>query len=114
MYDWPEVHDAVDALWSAIADCLRAAGIDAPRLPASPPPSVRMPIPRPTLPPLTAGPPAAGPGAAGDGAPKGTAAVLGGGRCGSPAGAKMDRGFPCARGLPGVGVTDRTAGDAPR
>ena len=30
MYDWPEVHDAVDALWSAIADCLRAAGIDAP------------------------------------------------------------------------------------
>ena len=28
MYDWPEVHDAVDALWSAIADCLRAAGID--------------------------------------------------------------------------------------
>jgi ABC-type phosphate/phosphonate transport system substrate-binding protein len=30
MYDWPEVRWATDALWSAIADRLRAAGIAAP------------------------------------------------------------------------------------
>ena len=30
MYDWPEVHDAVDALWSSISARLGVAGIDAP------------------------------------------------------------------------------------
>src|SRR4051812_7780396 len=30
MYDWPEVHWANDALWSAIAERLRAVGIAAP------------------------------------------------------------------------------------
>jgi len=30
MYDWPEVRDAVDALWSAIVERLRANGIEAP------------------------------------------------------------------------------------
>jgi ABC-type phosphate/phosphonate transport system substrate-binding protein len=30
MYDWPEVHDAVDALWAAMAERLRDAGMDAP------------------------------------------------------------------------------------
>ena len=30
MYDWPEVRDAVDALWTAMAGCLRSAGMDAP------------------------------------------------------------------------------------
>ena len=30
MYDWPEVHGAVDALWAAIYWGLRDAGIDAP------------------------------------------------------------------------------------
>ncbi|MBC8363812.1 MAG: PhnD/SsuA/transferrin family substrate-binding protein [Actinobacteria bacterium] len=30
MYDWPEVRDEVDALWTAIAARLRAAGIEAP------------------------------------------------------------------------------------
>ena len=30
MYDWPEVRDAVDALWSAIVERLRASGIEAP------------------------------------------------------------------------------------
>ena len=30
MYDWPEVHGAVDALWAAIYRGLRDAGIDAP------------------------------------------------------------------------------------
>ena len=30
MYDWPEVHDAVDALWAAIAQRLRGAGLGAP------------------------------------------------------------------------------------
>ena len=30
MYDWPEVHDAVDAVWAAIGGRLRDAGIDAP------------------------------------------------------------------------------------
>ena len=30
MYDWPEVHDAVDALWAVIGGRLRDAGIDAP------------------------------------------------------------------------------------
>ncbi|MCO6391971.1 PhnD/SsuA/transferrin family substrate-binding protein [Aliihoeflea aestuarii] len=31
MYDWPEVHDETDALWSAIGGALRKAGIDAPQ-----------------------------------------------------------------------------------
>lgn len=30
MYDWPEVREEVDALWSAIAGGLREAGVDAP------------------------------------------------------------------------------------
>jgi ABC-type phosphate/phosphonate transport system substrate-binding protein len=30
MYDWPEVHGATDALWTAVAQILRTAGIDAP------------------------------------------------------------------------------------
>ena len=30
MYDWPEVRDEVDALWSAIARRLGEAGVDAP------------------------------------------------------------------------------------
>ena len=30
MYDWPEVHDAVDAVWAAIGGRLRDAGIGAP------------------------------------------------------------------------------------
>jgi len=30
MYDWPEVRTAVDALWAAIADRLRGAGVDSP------------------------------------------------------------------------------------
>ncbi len=30
MYDWPEVRDQVDALWAAISDRLRDAGIEAP------------------------------------------------------------------------------------
>ncbi len=30
MYDWPEVHDAVDALWAAIVVRLGVAGVDAP------------------------------------------------------------------------------------
>ena len=30
MYDWPEVRDAGDALWSAIVERLRAKGIEAP------------------------------------------------------------------------------------
>lgn len=30
MYDWPEVHWATDALWAAIADQLREAGVPAP------------------------------------------------------------------------------------
>ena len=30
MYDWPEVHEEVDALWAAIAERLRATGVDAP------------------------------------------------------------------------------------
>lgn len=31
MYDWPELREEVDALWSAIGNSLRGAGIDAPK-----------------------------------------------------------------------------------
>ena len=30
MYDWPEVRAETDALWAAIGDGLRNAGLDAP------------------------------------------------------------------------------------
>lgn len=30
MYDWPEVHDEVDAQWAAVRDILKGDGIDAP------------------------------------------------------------------------------------
>ena len=36
MYDWPEVHNAVDALWSAISARLGVAGVDAPVSPWRP------------------------------------------------------------------------------
>lgn len=31
MYDWPEVRDATDALWAALREALRAAGVAAPQ-----------------------------------------------------------------------------------